>query len=277
MSTTPASDAAADPRADATRVDPPAVPPAYDPRAFPPFAVTVDVVVLAVVEDVLQLALIRRGEEPFEGAWALPGGFKRPGETLAAAAVRELGEEADAEVPRLALFGAYGDPGRDPRMDVVSIAYYAAVPAPLPLTAGGDAREARWTPVAAVLDGDVPLAFDHARIVADAHARLADDLERTDVVLALLPEEFTLSRLRRTYEAVWRLDLPPGPPRDRFALDKRNLRRTLAAPPGPFVTPTGSSTADLPDSSRPGRPAAFHRATDAWRDGSPVRRPRRRA
>ncbi|MEY3072760.1 MAG: hypothetical protein RLZZ353_956 [Actinomycetota bacterium] len=252
------------------------VPDAYDPRAFPPFAVTVDVVVMAVVDDRLRLALVRRAERPFAGWWALPGGFKRPDETLDDAAARELGEESGATVPRLAQFGAYGDPGRDPRMDVVSVGYYATVPDPMRLRAGTDAADARWAPVEDVLDGELPLAFDHARIVADARERLADDLERTDAVLSLLPPEFTVSRLRRTYEAVWRLDLPPDE-RDGFALDKRNLRRSLAADGAAFLEPTGRSTSDLPDSSRPGRPAAMQRPTSAWRDGSPVRRPRRRA
>jgi 8-oxo-dGTP diphosphatase len=251
-------------------------PAGYDPRAFPPFAVTVDVVVLTVVDDVLHLPLIRRAEDPFAGWWALPGGFKRPGETLDEAAVRELGEEAGLAAPRLAQFGAYGDPDRDPRMDVVSVGYYAALREPVTLRAGGDAADVRWAPVVDVLDGTQPLAFDHARIVVDARDRLADDLERTDAVLSLLPREFTLSALRRTYEAVWRLDLPAGRERDAFELDRRNFRRQLAADPGPFVEATGRSTSDLPDPSRPGRPAAFHRATSAWREASPVRRPRPR-
>jgi 8-oxo-dGTP diphosphatase len=254
---------------------PPPRPDDYDPSAFPPFAVTVDVVVMTVSDDELQVALIERGGEPYRGMWALPGGFKRPDETLEAAAVRELREEAGAAGPGVALaqFGAYGDPGRDPRMDVVTIGFSAAVEEPLPLAAGTDARTARWTPVADVLEGRLPLAFDHARIVADAHARLADDLERTDAVLALVGREFTVSRLRRAYEAVWRLELPPSA-RAGFALDRRNFRRQLDAPPGPFLTETGRSTADLPDTSLPGRPAAFHRPTAAWREASPVRRPK---
>lgn len=253
----------------------PDVPAGYDPADYPPFAVTVDVVLMAVVDDELRLAVIRRAAEPQAGAWALPGGFKRPDETLDEAAVRELGEEAGARVPRLAQFGAYGDPGRDPRMDVVSVAYAATLDAAVPLRAGTDADAARWAPVADVLDGALPLAFDHARMVADARERLAEDLERTDAVLSLLPEEFTVSRLRRTYEAVWRLDLPPEE-RDDYALDKRNVRRSLSAEAGPFLAPTGRSTSDLPDSSRPGRPASLQRPTAAWRSGSPLRRPRRR-
>lgn len=250
-------------------------PEGYDPRAFPPFAVAVDVVVLAVADGELQVALVERAERPFVGWWALPGGFKRPDESLGEAAARELGEEAGAALPRLEQLGAYGDPGRDPRLDVVSVAYYATLRAPVALRAGTDATAARWAPVAAVLDGDLRLAFDHARIVADARTRLAEDLERTDAVLSLLPEEFTVPRLRRTYEAVWRLDLPPED-RGSYALDRRNLRRALAPDDGAFLEPTGRSTSDLPQTSRPGRPASLQRPTRAWRAGSPVRRPRRR-
>jgi 8-oxo-dGTP diphosphatase len=254
----------------------PRPPSGYDPGDFPPFAVTVDVVVLSVIDDALAVALVRRGGDPYRGSWALPGGFKRPDETLDEAADRELAEEAGMTTPRLAQFGSYGDPGRDPRMDVVTVGYYAALPSAVELRAGSDADAARWAAVADVIDGTLPLAFDHTRIVADARTRLAGDLERDDTVLALLPEEFTLSRLRRTYEAVWRLDLPVGPERDAFALDRRNFRRQLTNAPGPFVSPTGRSTADDPDTSLPGRPAAFHRATAAWSEAVPVRRPRGR-
>jgi 8-oxo-dGTP diphosphatase len=158
-------------------------------------------------------------------------------------------------------------------MDVVTVGFTACVPEPITLTADTDASRARWTSVADVIDGRLPLAFDHTRIVTDARARLADDLERTDAVLALVEREFTMSQLRRAYEAVWRLDLPPRE-RAGFALDRRNFRRQLEAPPGPFLTETGRSTSDIPDSSMPGRPAAFHRATRAWREASPVRRPK---
>ena len=249
-------------------------PDGYDPSAFPPFAVTADVVLLTLIDDALHLALIERGAEPHLGMLALPGGFKRPDETLEAAATRELGEEAGAHGVALTQFGAYGDPGRDPRMDVVTVGFTACIPAPVRLRADTDAAAAGWYPVEDVLDGRIALAFDHARIVRDAHARLCDDLERTDAVLALVGEEFTMSRLRRAYEAVWRLALPRGQARAEFGLDKRNFRRQLEADPGPFLVETGRSTSDLPDSSLPGRPATFHRASPAWREASPVRRPR---
>jgi 8-oxo-dGTP diphosphatase len=262
-------------------------PAGYDPSAFPAFAVTVDVVVLAVVDDDLHVALIRRAEEPFRGAWALPGGFKRPGETLDEAAERELREEADLRGVRVAQFGAYGDPGRDPRMNVVTVGYYATVAHAFPLSAGSDADDARWVSVAEVLDGGLRLAFDHARIVADARARLALDLDRSDAVLGLVGDEFTVSQLRRAYEAVWRLDLPRGPSVRRSRSTGATSAGSSRPPPGPFLVETGrmtasaasasasaSSSSSSSSSSSPGRPAAFHRATDAWRETAPVRRPR---
>ena len=254
-------------------------PDGYDPSAFPPFAVTVDIVLLTVVDDALHLALIERGAEPHLGMLALPGGFKRPDETLEDAAMRELAEEAGTAIPHLAQLGAYGDPDRDPRMDVVTVAFTACVPEPVPLRAATDAVAAGWFPVEDVIDGRLELAFDHSRIVTDARARLADDLERTDAVLALVGREFTVSRLRRAYEAVWRLDLPRGAERAAFGLDRRNFRRQLEAEPGPFLAETGRMTSDVSEtsapSSRPGRPAAYHRATDSWLEASPVRRPKR--
>ena len=109
-----------------TRQDEP--PQDYDPSRFPAFAVTVDVVILTMSEGVLQALLVCRGEEPFEGMWAIPGGFKRPRETLDAAARRELHEETGVDAASLLTqFGAYGDPERDPRMNVVTVAYLAVL------------------------------------------------------------------------------------------------------------------------------------------------------
>ena len=111
-----------------TRASRAQAPTGYDPSQFPAFAVTVDVVILTMSERTLQVLLVRRGEGPFEGMWAIPGGFKRPTETLDEAARRELVEETGVEVPtHPTQFGAYGDPGRDPRMNVVTVAYLAVL------------------------------------------------------------------------------------------------------------------------------------------------------
>ena len=108
----------------ATKTSDPGVPPQVRPLQFPAFAVTVDVVVLTVAEAELQVLLVRRGVPPFEGMWAIPGGFKRPEETLDDAATRELREETGVDGATMRQFGAYGDPGRD-RMNVVTVAYFS--------------------------------------------------------------------------------------------------------------------------------------------------------
>ena len=112
----------------ATRRKPAAAPAGYELSDYPSFAVTVDVVILTLVEGQLQVLLIRRSADPYQGAWALPGGFKRPDETLDDAAARELAEEAGVDAAtHLSQLGAYGDPGRDPRTNVVTVAYVAVL------------------------------------------------------------------------------------------------------------------------------------------------------
>src|SRR5436305_6970183 len=176
----------------------------YDPRSFPAFAVTVDVVILTMAAGVLHVVLVRRGEPPFKGRWAIPGGFKRPTETLDEAAARELSEETGVEAASLIRqFGAYGDPGRDPRMNVVTVAYLAVLRDMGPLVAGTDAAAAALVPVADVLAGRLELAFDHGRIAADAVDRLGIELEVSGIATAFVGATFTLPELRPTYEGVW--------------------------------------------------------------------------
>jgi 8-oxo-dGTP diphosphatase len=117
----------------------------YDPHDFPPFAVTVDIVVLTLVGGKLHVLLVQRGVPPFEGMWAIPGGFKRPDESLDDAAQRELLEETGVDGARLLRqFGAYGDPDRDPRMNVVTIAYLAVLREAV--------RQPRYAPASADLE-----------------------------------------------------------------------------------------------------------------------------
>ncbi|WP_449347891.1 NUDIX hydrolase [Streptomyces xanthochromogenes] len=269
----------------------------YDPSAFPPFAVTVDLVVLTVRRHALCALVVRRGEQPFQGRWALPGGFVRDDEDLAMAAARELGEEtglcaSDPAAPALAngahleQLATYGDPRRDPRMRVVSVAHLALAPdLPAP-RAGGDAHSARWAHVEDLLgqeggfgrDGEqpAPLAFDHARILADGvereqpaplafdHARiLADGVERarskieySSLATAFCPAEFTVGELRRVYEAVWGV-----------ALDPRNFHRKVTGTPG-FLVPAGGTT-----TRQGGRPAQLFRAGGATLLNPPMLRP----
>jgi 8-oxo-dGTP diphosphatase len=178
-----------------------------------PIQVTVDIVVFTVHEQTLQVLLIERGIDPFKGRYALPGGFVRAEETLEQAAFRELLEETGTKDVYLEQLYTFGDPHRDPRGRVVTVAYYALVPNDKsPLLAGTDAAAAGWYPVSAL----PPLAFDHKRIVEYAVDRLRNKLEYTNVGFQLLPAKFTLSALQALHEAIL------GKP-----LDKRNFRRKV--------------------------------------------------
>src|SRR5918997_6121398 len=161
----------------ATRTRKAKVPPGYDASKFPAFAVTVDVVILTMADGLLHALLVRRGEEPFKGMWAVPGGFKRPDETLDEAARRELAEETGVDVPSLLTqFGAYGNPGRDPRMNVVTVGYLAVLRDVGAIVAGTDAAHAALVPVSDVLEERRELALDHRRSVRDRIARLPFEL-----------------------------------------------------------------------------------------------------
>ena len=190
----------------------PGAPSGYDPRAYPPFAVTVDVAVFTIRDDALHVLLIARGQEPFQGAFALPGGFVKPDEDLDQAAARELEEETGLRDGswHLEQLGSYGAPDRDPRMRVVTVAYWAICADQPGLRAGGDAAEAILMPVEAIEAGDVRLAFDHERIVRDAVERTRSKLEYTALAAKFCPPEFTIAQLRQVYEAVWSTRLDPG-------------------------------------------------------------------
>src|SRR5512141_2687899 len=159
------------------------------------FPVTVDVVALTVLDDVLNVLLVTRLIEPFRGRLALPGGFVLPGEDLVTAAGRELAEETGVEqVPgHLEQLGSYGPRGRDPRGDVLTVAHLLLAPNFPVLSAGSDAEHAAWYPVAQVLDGELDLAFDHGRILADAVERAKSKLEYSPLGAAFCGDEFTVA------------------------------------------------------------------------------------
>jgi 8-oxo-dGTP diphosphatase len=230
----------------------------YDPSQFPAFAVTVDVVVLTMSQGLLHVLLVCRGQEPFEGMWAIPGGFKRPNETLDEAAKRELVEETGVDAASLLTqFGAYGDPERDPRMNVVTISYLAVIRDVGAVVGGSDAAAAALIPVSDVLNGKVPLAFDHLRLVRDAIERVRVELDVSGVATAFVGSTFTLAELRSVYEAVWGVQL-----------DAANFRRTVVAEDG-WVIPTGRRAQPGPAG---GRPAELYRAGRAWSRGGPIHR-----
>ncbi|NYT94635.1 NUDIX domain-containing protein [Salinispora sp. H7-4] len=211
----------------------------------PRILLTVDLVILTLRGGRLHLLLVRRGVEPFAGRAALPGGFLADEhEDILSAARRELREEAGlTDIPHLEQLGTYGDPDRDPRGRVVSVAHLAVVPRlPEPI-AGTDAAAAEWTPADDVLAARVPLAFDHLRIVIDGVERARSKLEHTGLATAFCPEVFTLTELQQVYEAVW------GTP-----LDPRNFYRKVQGTKG-FVVPAGP-----PRAAGTGRPARVYRA-----------------
>ena len=237
---------------------------ATDENGFPSFGVTCDIVIFTIERKEPQVLLIERGGDTFAGMWALPGGFKRPDETLDDAARRELLEETNVTAPPyLHQFHAYGDPGRDPRQNVVTVAYLAVVPEVANIAGGTDAVSAALRPVADVLSGELPLAFDHSKIVNDAYNFVAEQLEVSDIATSFVPREFSLSQLRNVYEGFWGDEL-----------DGANFRRNLLAEPLAYVKPTGR----IGDStSSGGRPPELFKATKAWRElGPPIRRRRRR-
>ena len=231
-------------------------PPGYDPSQFPPFAVTVDIVILTMSGGTLNVLLVRRGEAPYAGMWAIPGGFKRPKETLDEAARRELVEETGVDVPSLLTqFGAYGDPGRDPRMNVVTVGYLAVLRDVGAIQAGTDAADAALTPISQVLNEDLGLAFDHLQIVRDAIERVRVELEVSGIATAFVGTTFTMAELRTVYEAIWGIQL-----------DAANFRRSVVAEDG-WVIPTGRRARPGPAG---GRPAELYRAGRAWSHGGPI-------
>jgi 8-oxo-dGTP diphosphatase len=178
-------------------------------------ALTVDCVVFGLDEEQLSVLLIRRGAPPFEGKWALPGGFVHVDESVDEAARRELEEEAGLTKVYLEQLYTFGEVMRDPRDRVVSVAYYALVNlADHKVHAATDAREAAWFAV-----HDVPtLAFDHADILAMALERLRGKVRYQPIGFELLPKKFTLSQLQHLYELVLEREL-----------DKRNFRKRVLA------------------------------------------------
>lgn len=212
----------------------------------PPVLLTVDLVILTLRKGRLCVLLVERGEEPFPGMLALPGGFlNHVGEAILDAAHRELAEETALDAGRLHLeqLAVYGDAGRDPRGRVVSVAHLAIAPGLPDPVAGTDAMGASWVPADTVVSGQVRLAFDHSRIVADGIERARTKLEFSALATAFCGELFTIAELRQVYEAVWGTEL-----------DTRNFYRKVQAVKG-FIVPVGSGSR-----TTGGRPARLFRA-----------------
>ena len=212
----------------------------YDPTNYPPNAVTADVILLTIRSGRLAVLLVERANSPQSGSWALPGGHLNPKESIHETALRELADKTGltAEPAHLEQLQTYSIPGRDIRdskMRVTSVAYLAFMPDPGTPRAGSDTRSARFWAV-----DDLPefnsqltyeegpvLAFDHADMLRDGLERAASKLEYTTLATAFVDDQFTISDLRRVYEAVWR-----------SGIDAANFSRKVKGTTG-FIEPTG--------------------------------------
>jgi len=202
--------------------------------------------------------LVERGNEPFAGKPALPGGFLRGEESLDETAARELSEETGVSAAALHLqqVGLYSAPDRDPRQPRVITCAYLAIAPDLPLPeAGSDARSARWLPVREAQMAE--LAFDHADILRDALELARNELQFRTIATAFCGPEFTIGELREVYEVVWDT-----------ALDKPNFHRKVTEAAG-FVESTGRKR---PTAN--GRPAILYKAGPATEVVPPMMRPR---
>jgi 8-oxo-dGTP diphosphatase len=195
---------------------------------YPILRVTVDVVALTLLDGRLCTLVVRRGEPPYRGRWALPGGFVEVDEDLEQAARRELREETgiDAGAVRVEQLATYGAPKRDPRHRSISVAWLAILPGASEPHAGSDAAGAAWKPADWLLTRG-RLAFDHQQILTDGVERARAKLEYSNIATAFLESDFTIAALREVYEVVW------GHP-----LDAGNFHRKVTRTDG-FVRPTG--------------------------------------
>jgi 8-oxo-dGTP diphosphatase len=230
---------------------------------YPRPAVTVDVALFTMRAGDLAVLLVQRKRPPFEGAWALPGGFVGHDEGLLRAALRELQEETGVTGVALEQLGAYGDPGRDPRGHTVSVAFVGFVVAEAhPVTAGDDAARAAWIPLGRIASRSrsrLRVAFDHATIIGLARERLCERLGEPaapSATLELLPPRFTLTELQHVFEVVFgrRLDARTF----RARLRARGLVEAVASGPAPTRTGARGRTAN---GAKPARGAQLYR----WR------------
>ena len=222
----------------------------YDMSRFDPVAVTVDLSIFTIRNGQLSILLIKRGGHPEKGKWALPGGFVNTDESLDNAAARELAEETNITIQEgyLEQLRTYGNPSRDRRGYVVSVAYVALVPQVERPEAGDDATEAHFFAVSDVLSEDFDIAFDHRTIITDGLARVRAKIEYAPVAhLFLEDENFTMSELRNVYEIVWGTELVPS-----------NFRRKVQSVPN-FLEPVGAKRTSSVEGGR---------ASDLYRAGT---------
>jgi len=173
-------------------------------------SVTVDIIICSIIDDTLKVLLIKRKHPPYRGRWAIPGGFVQieNKETLEETAHRELLEETNLKGLFIEQLKTYGDPDRDPRMRVITVAYYALVPyyskmkIKRLICAGDDAAEAEWFSLRHPLLRQDEVAFDHATILRDVLERIQGKATYSPILFNLVPKKFTWAELMRVYELV---------------------------------------------------------------------------
>lgn len=178
-------------------------------------AVTTDIVIFTIRDSKLQLLLVQRQWEPFTGKWALPGGFISMDESLRQCAQRKLDEETGVSGVFLEQLYTFGEPDRDPRERVITVAYYALIPTDkIEIRAATDAEAVGWFAMA-----ELPtVAFDHHKIIRKAKERLAAKLDYSTLAFQFMPKEFTLTELQEVYEIILEEEV-----------DKRNFRKWVLA------------------------------------------------
>jgi 8-oxo-dGTP diphosphatase len=205
---------------------------------LPTLTMTTDIVIFTIRDARLEILLIQRGNPPFQGSWALPGGLVEEDEDLDVCARRELEEETGVSDVSLEQLHTFGAPHRDPRGRYVTAAYYTLVrPDRLKPKAASDAANVRWF----AADELPTLAFDHAEIIAMARRRLRARLDESADAFGFLPKTFTLEDFRRLVEIV-----------SGERLDARSFRRRVLALG--LVEETGKTRTGT------GRPARLYRA-----------------
>lgn len=239
----------------------------YNPKNYAPVSYTADLAIFTIRNGELSLLMIKRGGHPFKDCWALPGGFVNADESSEKAAIRELKEETgiDVEGIHLEQLKTYSEPGRDPRMRVVSTAYLALIPnAGIPV-AGDDAAEAHFFSVNDLLNPaegeEIKLAFDHEQIILDGLQRCRDKIEWAPIAPTFLDETggFTIADLRRVYETVWGVK----------KMHEANFRRKVLSVNG-FLVPLGAKGESQ---FHGGRSADLYKLGDATMLFPPILRP----
>jgi len=237
----------------------------------------VDVVLFTIVEDQLNVLLVEREVEPFRGSLALPGGFVLADETLEQAALRALNKEtgvgtlrvasersssqAESESLFLEQLETYGNPGRDPRGRVVTVAFWAVMAGLNRMQEGqegSDVTRAELVPVTDIESREVELAFDHERIVHDAVRRVQAKLRYSTLANRFCPPKYTISQLRKVYNCLWETELDEG-----------NFQRKVRSSPD-FVVEL-EDTRTFGESG--GRPARLFTQGNAYYLNSPISPP----